>query len=196
MEALDTRAAVPAGFWIRAGAQVVDLFFLFFAVVFVLGCADGVRAAFQEEGGTSLFSLLEKHSWIDRLLTYVAFAVYHAISECVLGGTVGKRLFGLRVVDLGLKVPAFRQTVVRSAAFIVDTFLFAIVAAQAMGDSPIRQRVGDRWADTRVVRQRSLPDSPWPPGVIFTFVTIGALGAAADVFLLGAYLLFLAWVSG
>ncbi len=63
-----------------------------------------------------------------------------------------------------------------------------------MKESPIRQRVGDGWADTRVVYQRSLQESAWPRGALFAGVMAGAMLAAGRVFAIGEYLSFL-WLT-
>ena len=127
--------------------------------------------------------------------TLAAFVVYHTVAEGALGTTVGKRVMGLRVVTLELRPPSFRQAFQRSAGFFIDSFFFFLIAARAMSDSPIRQRVGDGWAGyTRVVYQRTLQESAWPRGALFAGVMSGATLAAGRVFALGEYLSYL-WLT-
>ena len=179
-----------AGFWIRAAALIID------TVVFVIAalCAAVVMAAaiasIDSDSAADVFGTLHAHKWLMRLVSYLAIVTYHAISECVLGTTFGKRLLGLRVVTLRLGLPSFGQALVRSLGLFADSLFLGVVAASTMRSSPIRQRLGDEWADTRVVKQRSLPEPPWPRKAVFLLVTLSALAAAAEVFVIGLYVLF------
>lgn len=194
----ETPGPVPAGFWVRAVARIIDWAVVMtgFLVGFLNLCVrTGLMAAMSRTTARQTWiDFIDKETWVSWTTTLAAFVVYHAVAEGALGTTVGKRVMGLRVVTLEFRSPSFRQALVRSAGFFIDSFFFFLIAARAMSDSPIRQRVGDGWADTRVVYQRTLQESAWPRGALFAGVMTGAALAAGRVFALGEYLSYL-WLT-
>jgi uncharacterized RDD family membrane protein YckC len=82
----------------------------------------------------------------------VSGVVVSSICETYAGGTLGKLLLGLRVTRLDGGPIQFTQALKRNIAYIWDVFFFGLVAHGAMAQSPLNQRVGDRWAQTLVVR--------------------------------------------
>jgi uncharacterized RDD family membrane protein YckC len=88
------------------------------------------------------------------LVTLGVEFIYFALSEGVFGTTLGKRLFGLRVVraDDGRPCGPF-AAVVRTALRLVDNVLFSLPGITAIVRSPRRQRLGDRAAKTLVVSE-------------------------------------------
>lgn len=86
--------------------------------------------------------------------TLAADFVYFAVCEGLTGTTLGKRLFGLRVVraaDGRSCGPV--AAVVRTALRLVDNLLFSLPGIAAIVTSPHRQRLGDRAAKTLVVSE-------------------------------------------
>lgn len=49
------------------------------------------------------------------------------------------------------------QALKRSIAFLADALFLGLIAWAHMRDSPEKQRLGDAWADMRVVFRQSLP---------------------------------------
>jgi uncharacterized RDD family membrane protein YckC len=198
VDGIETPDAEPAGFWVRGFARIIDWVVVLtgFLVGFLNLCASrGFLSAFEQTTRHNAWiDSIDKESWVSWTTTLAAFVVYHAVAEGALGTTVGKRVMGLRVVTLELRPPSFRQALVRSAGFFIDSFFFFLVAARTMSESPIRQRVGDGWADTRVVYQRTLQGSAWPRGALFAGVMTGAALAGGRVFALGEYLSYL-WLT-
>jgi len=198
----EPEAAAPepesAGFWIRAAARAIDWVVVLtgFLVGFLSLCVGtGLAAAINDTRlDRTWIDFIDKETWVSWTTTLAAFVVYHTIAEGAVGTTIGKRLMGLRVVTLELGRPSFEQAFKRSVGFLVDSFFFFLIAARAMHESPIRQRVGDGWADTRVVYQRTLRESVWPRGALFAGVMAGAMLAAGRVFAIGEYLSFL-WLT-
>jgi uncharacterized RDD family membrane protein YckC len=88
------------------------------------------------------------------LVTLGVEFIYFALSEGVFGTTLGKRLFGLRVVraDDGRPCGPF-AAVVRTVLRLVDNVLFSLPGITAIVRSPRRQRLGDRAAKTLVVSE-------------------------------------------
>jgi uncharacterized RDD family membrane protein YckC len=88
------------------------------------------------------------------LAGFLAIFGYPAAAESWRGTTVGKSMFGLRVITVEGGPVRFRHAAIRSALQIVDLFLvpigtIAIVSTLAGRDD---QRLGDRLAGTLVVR--------------------------------------------
>jgi uncharacterized RDD family membrane protein YckC len=81
--------------------------------------------------------------------------VYYVWAEAAWGRTIGKRLFGLAVVDEDGEPQTPRQALVRNALRPVDFVGFYFVGSFLMYGSTNRQRLGDRLAKTLVVRSAS-----------------------------------------
>lgn len=150
----------PAGFWIRAGARLVDwIVFAFVGLVvgLVLLVIAGIVEGLTGRPADEMLASMQKTTfigWIGGALTAIA---YHACFEGVAGSTVGKRLMRLQVVSMDGGAIRFAQAWKRSVAFLLDALFFGGIAALIMDGSPEKRRAGDNWADTRVVRRRSLP---------------------------------------
>ena len=84
-------------------------------------------------------------------LVYFAFSEY--LSE---GRTLGKRALGLRTIRVDGAPPSFETYGLRSVMLLLDFFLAAgAIGLLAAGSSPLRQRIGDRIAQTVVIRARA-----------------------------------------
>lgn len=129
---------------IRAVAAIIDLLVL--AVLWTLfgmfaGSPPASGYGFNVEG-------------IPALAGFAATFTYYAATEVYWGGTPGKMLIGLRVIDAdsGASID-WSKSIIRNLLRIVDAlpslylvgFLFALSSPQA-------QRLGDRVARTVVVR--------------------------------------------
>jgi uncharacterized RDD family membrane protein YckC len=92
---------------------------------------------------------------VNLTLGFIVLSGWHVFFELRQGGrTPGKQMLGLRVVDAaGLPLlPA--QSVVRNVARALDALpLFYGVGAAAAALDPWRRRIGDRIADTLVIRE-------------------------------------------
>lgn len=108
----------------------------------------------------------------------VEILCYHTFFEGVAGSTVGKRLLGLHVIGFDGTPVRFTQAFRRSAGFLVDALFFGAIGAGEMRESPEKQRIGDRWGATRVVRRRSLPPELHPPTVQFFAARVAAVQVA------------------
>ena len=175
----------PAGFWIRALARILDQ-----GILAVAAIAVGVFLVFVAyfiEGATGrsaedMIKVIESAKISDWISGFLAMVAYHTVFECVAGSTIGKRMLGLQVISFDDGGPIrFMQAFLRSIAFAADAFLFGAVAASTMSDSPEKQRVGDRWGDTRVVRRHSLPTSALPSTMQFFAGFVAAFQTAVVV---------------
>ncbi|HKS21192.1 MAG TPA: RDD family protein [Thermoanaerobaculia bacterium] len=173
---MDEIQVEAADFGIRFVARLVD----YLPVIL----AGGLSLAIASAVATGPVPAENDDSLVIRIGFLVATILYHAFSESIGGASLGKRLFGLEVVSEDLRPATLLQGWKRSLAFVVDGFFFGLVGYNAMKKSPIRQRIGDGWAKTRVVLRRSLPPALRRPTSIFVFSLFGALGIAAEGFAL------------
>lgn len=86
-------------------------------------------------------------------LSTLAGTLYHVILEGTCGRTVGKALVGIEVIRTDGSPCTLRAATIRTAARVVD----ALPIGYALGLGSIvashrRQRIGDRLADTIIVR--------------------------------------------
>ena len=88
--------------------------------------------------------------------TFVPLWLYRTYHEGKSGVTFGKWLTGIRTVGSTLRPCGFARAVVRSAVYLVDFALFItpLPATISMMLSPCCQRLGDRVADTLVIKSR------------------------------------------
>jgi uncharacterized RDD family membrane protein YckC len=92
--------------------------------------------------------------------------LYYVVMETAFGGTVGKLVTGIRVVRQDGSKPDLVTSLKRTLARVVDGFPYVIpylVGAIVVWSSPTRQRLGDRWAKTYVVRAGTKPTAPAMP---------------------------------
>lgn len=89
----------------------------------------------------------------------VAASMYEVACEGIAGTSVGKLVLGYRVVTTDLRPCTPLKALMRSLAYYVDALFFGVVAYNAMSSSPLNQRLGDKWADTVVVKSAALPAS-------------------------------------
>jgi uncharacterized RDD family membrane protein YckC len=104
--------------------------------------------------------------WLTHLDTYAVLQivvvtvipfVYFIIIEAVQGATIGKMLLGIRVVRLDGSPIGWGQSIIRNLLRIIDHIPYGIpylLGAILIWTSPTCQRLGDRLADTVVVRRR------------------------------------------
>jgi len=150
------------GFGIRAGARVLD--WVFHAVIgFVAGAASGLIAAVLAASG-AIGSDWQAHvndgglAW-NIVAGSSAAVIYEILAEGIAGTTLGKLVLGLRVVTTNLTPCTLGKATIRGLAYYVDSFFFGAVAYSSMSGSELNQRLGDKWADTLVVRAEAVPES-------------------------------------
>jgi uncharacterized RDD family membrane protein YckC len=80
----------------------------------------------------------------------VGHVAYFVLLQRRHGRTPGKALVGIRVVDAAARPPSAGALIKRTVPLLVEYFY--VIAWVAMMSSPYRQRFGDRWGDTFVVR--------------------------------------------
>jgi len=130
-------------------SQLVALgivFLVFF--IYALFQSDSVPAAWTEPAAG--------------ILSVVLFLTYFIVSEGLFSTTLGKRLFGLRVVSTtaGGQI-TWRQSATRNLLLIADLLFLGLAGIAAATSSPWRQRLGDKAAATLVIR--SAPEVAYLP---------------------------------
>jgi len=133
----------------RLGAALIDgvLLAIGFGLVYI-----GVLADFLSELD-SIETAATAEAAIPSLLTFA----YYVLFEGWFGGTLGKLILGMRVVDKTGKRAgigrAFLRNLLRILDFLPVAYLLGIIMVAA---SSTKQRLGDRLAGTYVVSRRSL----------------------------------------
>jgi uncharacterized RDD family membrane protein YckC len=136
-----------AGVWIRFVAVMLDGL-VFVAASFLIGMVGGMSAGDRSAGLGLLLSLMA--------------VLYTLVMETAYGGTIGKQLAGLRVVNSGGHRITLGQSFVRNLLRLVDGLFVYLVGAVFIWSSPMRQRLGDRAASTFVVRASSVRGAARP----------------------------------
>ena len=80
--------------------------------------------------------------------------LYYIVMEATQGATLGKMALGLRVVKTNGSPISWSESIIRNLLRIIDGLFFYLVGAILIWNSPLRQRLGDRAANTVVVRRR------------------------------------------
>ena len=110
-------------------------------------------AVFDPNSATTVTDFSDPQIAIPGLIALMGYLLATTAAELICGASLGKILFGMRVVTAEGKPPAPMQTIVRNALRVLDLFLVPLIL---MLFSPLRQRVGDMAANTVVIE----PDAP------------------------------------
>jgi uncharacterized RDD family membrane protein YckC len=179
-----------AGFGLRAAARGLD--WIVQSFLSMLGRAAGMFILVAITPGHSTDAALARLSTRESFASTLAYSLlmsfsYHVFAEWLGGATVGKLLLGLRVRSVALGPCSFGGALLRHLAFFFDSILFGAVAFGSMRNSPTRQRLGDKWGKTVVVKARSLQVGPTPGRLILA----NAVAWAATMGWVLAFTLFL-----
>ena len=171
--------------WIRFLARIIDQITCFVVTLvtanFVaLALYMGVAIITQDSANWAI-ERLQRQAFIDYVLITLASIAYYTVCEGLHGSTLGKWICGLTVVNeksgtyCGLPA-ALRRTL----AMFVDGLFLCIPAAVSMSDSERRQRLGDRWAKTMVVKRRDL-EGVMEPRSVDRFILALLGGVTAEI---------------
>jgi len=86
-------------------------------------------------------------------LTAIIALGYYIVLEATQGATVGKMALGLRVVKTNGAPITWTESLIRNLLRIIDGLFGYLVGAILIWTSPLKQRLGDRLANTVVVRR-------------------------------------------
>ena len=158
-----------AGFWIRAGARIIDVVYGIF-LGFFAGILGGIALVILQRSG------LIPPGWQERMkgfnapgfgLSLLGGFLYHSLTEGIFGASLGKLICQLRVVtDQGQPI-GLGKALLRSIIYYWDALFFGLVAYSSMKQSDLNQRYGDKAAHTVVVRSSDAPPSSKKGAEIF-----------------------------
>jgi uncharacterized RDD family membrane protein YckC len=166
-----------AGFWIRALARGIDTIFGL-VLGLVGGLIGGIILAIMQITKTI------SPGWEHRIqgLTFMGVGLsilggilYHSLTEGIHGASIGKSVCQLRVLQQDGQPSNMKGAAIRSLAWLIDGMFFGIVGWCSMEKSPLRQRNGDVWGRTIVVKTKDIPVNSKRSFVVFLFgVCLGA----------------------
>ncbi|MBX3208026.1 MAG: RDD family protein [Labilithrix sp.] len=149
----------PGGFGIRAGAHVIDVIATTIAGA-VAGAIGGFSVALLGAAGVigpGWETRIGKQTIGTFAFGFLGSLLYHTVAEALGGATIGKAICGLRVLTEDRRPCTLVKALVRNLAYYLDSLFFGAVAWSSMSSSPTKQRHGDKWAGTIVVRSRGMP---------------------------------------
>ncbi len=91
------------------------------------------------------------------LIYLVLWLAYYLVMETKYSATAGKLVMGIRVVNDNDGKITVRQSFVRNIARVVDGFPYLlpyVAGIVSVAMSPTKQRLGDRWANTYVTKNK------------------------------------------
>lgn len=168
-----------AGFGIRLGARIIDTVFGSLIMAVIAGLFGGILLAVLQQTGQA------PENWIERLQernfwTYVygilGGVFFHWFAEGIGGTTIGKLCCGLSVVQLDGQPCRFISGFKRNLAYLMDALFFGLIGWESMKKSALRQRYGDAWASTVVVKKSIFTPTPKP--AVWKMIIGILLGAA------------------
>jgi len=142
------------GVGIRGMAMVADSF-VWFVLFLVTTMAVGAATGQLETTANGVQADLEGPPAMAAFALFSALGVgYHALLEWKYGKTAGKYLVGIEATAADGSPLTLRESLVRNVLRLVDFLpMFYVVGIVAVVLSEENQRVGDRVADTAVVRR-------------------------------------------
>lgn len=140
----ESREVQIASLGIRALAAIVDIL-----IIIIVWSTFGLVLGDAPESGIGF-----KFEGVPALLSFAGMFAYFIVTEAIFGGTPGKVLIGLRVVNEedGMAI-GWQRSIVRNLLRVVDAFpTLYLVGFFFAVSSPKTQRLGDRIARTLVIR--------------------------------------------
>jgi len=168
------------GFWRRALARGIDLL-----VHMLVGTVTGIVAGLLLVIGAALggaspdagLAAMSGNTLTSFAAALLGATAMHVLCEGLHGSTIGKRLCGIIVISEDGRPSSLGGALKRDVAYYADAMFFGLIAFQKMAASPKRQRIGDIWGRTMVVRIASLDPSVRPSRLRFAGATLAGLTA-------------------
>jgi uncharacterized RDD family membrane protein YckC len=158
-----------AGFWIRAGARIIDVVYGTF-LGFFAGVLGGIALVILDRSG------LITPGWQERIrgfnaagfgLSLLGGFLYHSLTEGIFGASLGKLICQLRVVTEQGRPIGVAKALLRNLVYYWDALFFGLVGYNSMRQSDLNQRYGDKAAHTVVVQSKDAPASSKKGAEIF-----------------------------
>lgn len=132
----------------RAAACLIDYTLIYALTIFYI-------VYFGEEDSSGQYSI---HGFAT-LLPVTLWFVYFVVAE-TFGGTLGHRIFKLKVISMDRQPLTFGRILVRRLCDVVDiSFCFGLIAFILVKNTQFHQRLGDIAARTQVVGKEDLAPS-------------------------------------
>lgn len=169
------------GFGVRFAARIIDMavhYIIWYIAAFLIGIAINIYAMIT---GIPVLEVLANPSSSTVHTFFLALFgsfLYQTIMEYIYGASLGKLIFKIRVINSDGSPISFKAALIRSAAYFIDGMFVGLVAYESMKKTPLRQRYGDKWAKTIVIKRNSLVQSQLPSGL--KFVLAFAMAVLAD----------------
>lgn len=160
----EIKSPIPAGagFWIRALARLADLLYSI-VIGIVVGLFGIVAIAILARFGKvspEWMQLVDQRSFGTYGLSILGAFLYHTAAEGIGGASLGKLIFGLRVVHVDGRPATLKSTFLRDLAYHFDALFFGFIGYLAMQESRLQQRYGDKWGGTVVVKTKVFQSTP------------------------------------
>jgi uncharacterized RDD family membrane protein YckC len=152
-----------ASLGMRFAAVAVDTLVLFGLLILVMTvyvvvlASQGQIDPHNPQAAQELSRQIAASSTEVDILFFAALFVYYALLEAIFGASVGKLVFGMRVLMRDGSRVTGAAVVVRNLIRIPEAMLLYVPSAISYLASPQRQRLGDHAARTVVVRRRVAP---------------------------------------
>ncbi|MDB5328019.1 MAG: hypothetical protein JWM57_3588 [Phycisphaerales bacterium] len=143
---------VVAPLWRRGLAAIIDGLPLLIVAVWVVYHFGGASEPMHD---------LPRTAYLAMTLGLIAYVGHVTVSEALFGTSLGKRLFGLTVVDMDGQRVSIERVLLRNVLRIFEVSLFLPVLMPLF--TPNSQRIGDLAAKTLVVaraKPAAIPEQP------------------------------------
>lgn len=162
----DPPALVYVGFADRFAARLIDYVIHYgamFGAALAVGIVWGVLAAAGVVDPNGYDKVVHASEVWTRVFSVAGLVVSSFLFEAIYGATIGKRLLGFVVLAQDGQPCGANAAWKRNLAYLADAFFFGLVGYLAMKKSPEKQRRGDEWAGTVVVKRNSAPPASLRP---------------------------------
>jgi uncharacterized RDD family membrane protein YckC len=161
-----------AGFGIRFLARFIDVLYgcmLGLIVGAVAGMLFVVLVYLGKLTPGEVQSILFAAQWRSTHLRFTFMGVglgilgtslYHIVAEGFSTATIGKLICGLRVVQVDGRAASMKGALIRQLGYFVDALFFGLIGYVSMQKGPLRQRYGDVWGKTVVVKASVFQPQP------------------------------------
>jgi len=139
-----------AGFWLRVAAILIDgviLVGIFFAIAFFIGVYAGAVGADVDDWFSN-----DRYTWIDFLYLVLQWLYFAGLESSSAGGTYGKRILKIKVVNLQGKPISFWHATGRFAGKFISGITLMIGYLMA-GFTRKKQALHDMMASTLVIKK-------------------------------------------
>jgi uncharacterized RDD family membrane protein YckC len=162
-----------AGFGIRFLARFIDDLLYGYILALIVGAVVGmvvvVLAYLGKLTPSALLAMsFEAHFQSTHLrwtltgfvLGNLGSSLYHIVAEGFSTVTIGKLICGLRVVQVDGRPASMKGALIRELGFFIDALFFGLIGYRSMQKGPLRQRYGDVWGKTVVVKASVFQPQP------------------------------------